>query len=373
MVIIIVAVTVAIFVLVDYLLRVTLTHKERKRVLKKRAEALDLGLKLEFTDEAASLKHVEVDEPKARILAVDDESVVLDSFRKILVFAGYSIDTVETGKEALGLVRKNDYDFVFTDLKMPEMDGLDVTKAVKHLRPDIDVVMITGHATVETAVDAMKYGAMDHVEKPFTEDELVAFVDRIKIKRDARLEREKPPEVRLQGAKNGSSASSRVITVPGGVFISDQHVWASIEGTGNVRVGLDEFANKTLGVASDMELPLEGQTVKRGEILFGLIRGNRKLFFASPVSGKVTRLNSELPGNLDLAQVSSFDKGWICQIKPDKLTSDLAHLRVGADAIDWYSERIAAMHSGKSIGDETADELADRTWDLFKDVCLGEQ
>jgi CheY-like chemotaxis protein len=61
---------------------------------------------------------------------VDDEPVVLDSFRKILVLEGYSIDTVETAQEALGLVRKRDYDFVFTDLKMPGMDGLDLTKAV---------------------------------------------------------------------------------------------------------------------------------------------------------------------------------------------------------------------------------------------------
>ena len=66
----------------------------------------------------------------------------MKGFRKILVVAGYSIDTVEKGKEALGLIMKRDYDFVFTDLKMPEMDGLEVTKAVKHLRPDIDVIGI---------------------------------------------------------------------------------------------------------------------------------------------------------------------------------------------------------------------------------------
>ena len=82
-----------------------------------------MGLRLEFADEAASLKRVQVDNPKARILAVDDEPIVLDSFRKILVLAGYSVDTVETGPEALALVRRNDYEFAFTDLKMPGMDG----------------------------------------------------------------------------------------------------------------------------------------------------------------------------------------------------------------------------------------------------------
>ena len=374
MVIIIALGSVVIFALVDYLLRVIIKHNETKRVHKKRAAALDLGLKLEFSEEAPSLKRVEVDKPKARILAVDDEKVVLDSFRKILVYAGYSVDTVETGKELLGLIRKNDYDFVFTDLKMPEMDGLDVTKAVKHMRPDIDVVMITGHATVETAVDAMKYGAEDHVEKPFTEDELVSFVDKIQTKRSVRLEREQPPEVKLQtangnGAKNGKS--SRVINVPGGVFISDEHAWASLERSGDVRVGLDEFANRTLGVAGDMELPLEGQVVERGEVLFGLVRGNKKLFFTSPVSGTVVKVNSELPTNLDLAQVSSFDKGWICRINPSHLTADLVHLHVGADAVEWYRDRIKAVHSGNAAGKDATGKVSDETWDLFKKVCLG--
>ena len=73
------------------------------------------------------------------------------AFRKILVLDGYSVDTVETGQEALGLIQKDSTTTsCFTDLKMPEFDGLDVTKAVKHLRPDIDVIMITGYATVQS-------------------------------------------------------------------------------------------------------------------------------------------------------------------------------------------------------------------------------
>jgi CheY-like chemotaxis protein len=66
----------------------------------------------------------------------------------MLVLGGYSIDTVETGSEALGLVRKRDYDFVFTDLRMPGMDGVEVTRAVRHLRPDIDVIVITCPETI---------------------------------------------------------------------------------------------------------------------------------------------------------------------------------------------------------------------------------
>ena len=158
-----------------------------------REEALRVSLNLDFTHESKSLRRVEVDEPRAKILCVDDEEVILDSFRKILVLSGYSVDTVETGQEALGLIQKNDYDFVFTDLKMPNMSGMDVVKSVKHLRPDVDVVVITGYASVDTAVECMKHGAMDYVEKPFTEEELRVFVKHALIKRQDRIEKQSEP------------------------------------------------------------------------------------------------------------------------------------------------------------------------------------
>ena len=77
------------------------------------------------------------------------------------------------------------------------MDGLEVTKSVKHLRPDIDVVIITGFATVETAVDCMKFGAMDYVQKPFTEDELLEFVKKLLIKREDRISKTLKPKVHI--------------------------------------------------------------------------------------------------------------------------------------------------------------------------------
>jgi CheY-like chemotaxis protein len=164
-----------------------------------REEALAESLRLDFTRESKTLKRVEVKDPVARILCVDDEEVILDSLRKILVLDGYSIDTVETGQEALGLVQTRDYDFVFTDLKMPAMSGTDVAKSVKHLRPDIDVVIITGYATVESAVECMKHGAMDYIEKPFTEDELRQFVKHALIRRQDRIEKQLKPRVNVIG------------------------------------------------------------------------------------------------------------------------------------------------------------------------------
>ncbi|MCG6912873.1 response regulator, partial [bacterium BMS3Abin03] len=190
-------VALIVFVIADIVIRYVAKKVRDNKVRQQREEALKVSLNLDFSSEAKSLKRAEVEVPKARILCVDDESVILDSFRKILVLDGFSIDTVENGKEALGLIQNHSYDFVFTDLKMPEMDGVDVTKSVKHLRPDIDVIIITGYATVETAVECMKFGAMDYVQKPFTEDELLDFTNKLLIRRQDRIKKMLKPKVHI--------------------------------------------------------------------------------------------------------------------------------------------------------------------------------
>ena len=290
----IVILTIVVFIVVDVVTRLVLKRVNETRLRKEREAALDIGLRLEHTDEAVSLKRVEVDEPTARILAVDDEPVVLDSFRKILVLHGYSVDTVETGKEAVGLVRKNDYDFLFTDLKMPEFDGLEVTKAAKHLRPDVDVVVITGYATIESAVAAMQYGAMDYVQKPFTEDELVEFVRKIVLRRAARLEEEMPPRLHLLSSSAPGSDRARVINVAGGLFVTPEHSWLGLEMTGELRMGVDDFCVKTLQSIDRIELPRLARKVKRGDPLFKLCSNGDSLTFTSPVDGEVSRINRRL-------------------------------------------------------------------------------
>lgn len=372
MVPIIVILTIVVFVLVDLVLRTVLSRLRAAKQRRLRAEALETGLRIEYTDLAVSLKSVEVPAPKARILAVDDEPVVLDSFRRILVLAGFSIDTVETGQEAIGLVRKRDYDFLFADLKMPGMNGLDVTKAVKHLRPDMDVVIITGYATIESAVAAMKFGAMDYVEKPFTEDELVEFAHKLLIRRQDRIERQTPPTVHLVTARDAGSASRRVINVPGGVYVSPQHTWVGIDLTGEARIGLDDLAAKTLGPVEKIVLPEKDSTVRRGEPLFTLVGHGRELTFAAPVSGRVASLNHELNFHLDLLQIKPYELGWLCTVEPSALTADLAPLRIGADALGWYEEEIATLRrSEATVGREGGQgSEAGRDWDAFREAFL---
>ena len=341
MVILIVFVTVIVFIVVDVLLRLIMKRMEEKKTRLEREAALDSGLRLRFTEEAASLKRVEVKNPKARILAVDDEPIVLDSFRKILVIAGYSVDTVETGAEAVGLVRKNDYDFVFTDFKMPEMDGVEVTKAVKHLRPDVDVILITGYASIESAVETMKYGAMDYVEKPFTADELTELVNKLLIRRQARLEAEMTPQIRLVTPSVSESDSRHEFNIPAGVFVSPSHSWVSLLLNGSVRVGIDDFTHKTLGRIDAVELPAKGRVVAKGDPLFSIQQEDRNLSVPSPVSGKITDVNVELLDNPNLVKLKPYELGWFCKVEPTRLTDELKEMKIGDDAVAWYRDEIA--------------------------------
>jgi len=380
MVILIVLVTVIVFILVDLLMRLALKRMEETKLRKARERALEVGLRLDYTDEARSLKRVEVDNPSARILAVDDEPIILDSFRKILVAAGYSVDTVETGQEALGLVRKNDYDFVFTDFKMPEMDGVEVTKAVKHLRPDVDVVMITGYANIESAVETMKHGAMDYVEKPFTADELTDLVNQLVIRRQARLENEIKPEIRLVTPSVNESDSLHEFNVPAGIFISPSHSWVRILMNGMVRVGIDDFTQKTLGRIDSVELPGKGRKVAKGDPLFSLQQGDSSLSVPSPVSGRVTAVNTTLLDQPELIKLKPYVLGWVCRIEPENLTRDLQELKIGEEAVGWYREeverfmglreqrnRARAETDDSQAGDEIAENrvLDNETWLAF--------
>jgi len=114
--------------------------------------------------------------PPARILVVDDEEIIRLSCQRVLTEEGYEVQTRPSGPEALRLLAEELFDVAIVDLKMPGMDGIEVLQAIKRDYPHIPVIMITGYATVESAVEAMKSGAFDYLPKPFTPDEVAVVV-----------------------------------------------------------------------------------------------------------------------------------------------------------------------------------------------------
>ena len=336
-------VLVVLFVAADLVVRATSRRMAAARERREREAILTSALQLSFADEARSLKRAEVPSARARILAVDDEPVVLDSFRKILVLAGFSVDTVERGPEALTLLRAHPYDFLFTDLKMPEMDGVEVVKAAKHLRPDLDVIVITGYGTIESAVETMQYGAADYVQKPFTEDELVALAARLLVRREARLAAQLRPTVRVVAPAMAESVAAGEYCVPGGAFVSPGHAWARIDPSGQVWTGLDDFARKALRTVEGVELPAVGARVQRGEPLVTVRRGGDAARILAPLSGEITQVNEELKRAPGLIAESPYDRGWVCLLRPADLAAELDGLRIGKPVVAWYQEEITRL------------------------------
>src|SRR5215204_5106428 len=105
------------------------------------------------------------------ILIVDDEPLMRLSMVDALEAVGHDVQAAATGTEGIDLVRKRLFDLVITDLRLPGADGLTVLKATKETHPQTEVVVITAHGSVETAVGAMKLGAFDYITKPFQMDE----------------------------------------------------------------------------------------------------------------------------------------------------------------------------------------------------------
>jgi len=101
-----------------------------------------------------------------RILIVDDESPIRRTLKDILEFEKYKVDEATDGLDCLTKVKKNKYDVIISDIKMPKMDGMETLERLKILEPDIPVIMISGHGDIETAVDAVKKGAFDYISKP---------------------------------------------------------------------------------------------------------------------------------------------------------------------------------------------------------------
>jgi two-component system, NtrC family, response regulator AtoC len=115
-----------------------------------------------------------------KILVVDDEVAIRDIIRKGLSqMGGLSVEVAQNGPEAIEKIEKDVFDLVLTDLKMPEMDGLELLKTIKGIRPEVMVILMTAYGTIETAVEAMRIGANDYVTKPIDLNELLIHISKV--------------------------------------------------------------------------------------------------------------------------------------------------------------------------------------------------
>lgn len=125
----------------------------------------------------------------ADILFVDDDRAILEIVREYLAEIGYHVDVVDNGLAALERIKEKPYHIVFTDIKMPDIDGLELLSAIKEYRPETEVIIVTGHGSMESAIQAMKYGSYDYLQKPFKLNVLKIIIDRILDEKKLRQEK----------------------------------------------------------------------------------------------------------------------------------------------------------------------------------------
>lgn len=118
----------------------------------------------------------------SKILVIDDERAIRRALREILEFEEFEVDEAENGKEGLEKAKAVDYDIIFCDIKMPEMDGMEVLEGVLKAKIETPVIMISGHGNIETAVQAIKKGAFDFIEKPLDLNRILVTIRNAKDK-----------------------------------------------------------------------------------------------------------------------------------------------------------------------------------------------
>jgi CheY-like chemotaxis protein len=120
---------------------------------------------------------------KGRILVLDDDPIVTLSCKRILGAEGYSISTVQKGEDALIKLAKEDYDLLISDVRLPDISGMEVLKEARIIKPQTDVVIITGYPTLEDAKESVRLGAAEYIEKPFTPDFMLNVAKKVFDKR----------------------------------------------------------------------------------------------------------------------------------------------------------------------------------------------
>jgi len=133
---------------------------------------------------------------EANVLLVDDEEQFLDALTQRLEARGLKVKAVTNGEDAVKQVEDHNFDAIIVDLAMPGIDGIETLKRIKKKRPDLEIIMLTGHATVKSGIEAMKLGADDFLEKPVDLNVLLEKIGEAKNKRMLVVEKGRQEEVK---------------------------------------------------------------------------------------------------------------------------------------------------------------------------------
>jgi CheY-like chemotaxis protein/glycine cleavage system H lipoate-binding protein len=256
-----------------------------------------------------------------KVLVVDDEEDICSGLKKLLSRRDLDVDTAPSASDALDKLAKSRYDVVITDMMMPRITGMQLLEKIKASSPEIAVIMITGYATVRTAVQAIKLGAFDYIPKPFTTHEIVSVtmraLERVRIHHEegpvAPAAEKKPPVA--------EAAEGELYCIP-------EHSWLRIAAGGTAVVGMEDMFRRTCGEIVSIDLPFDGDEVLQGKACARVIsHGGHVHKLWSPVTGTVQKVNEAVDEDASLVQSDPRGKGWLLEVQPAGLKEDLQNLR----------------------------------------------
>ena len=131
-----------------------------------------------------------------KVLLVDDEKDFIEALGERMENRGMNVSTTTSAKDAIKMVKEESYDAIVLDLQMPEIDGIEALKAIKKINPDMQVILLTGHATVEKGIEAMKLGAMDLIEKPADIETIAEKIKKAQAKKMILVEKKTEEKIR---------------------------------------------------------------------------------------------------------------------------------------------------------------------------------
>lgn len=242
----------------------------------------------------------------AKILIIDDERAIRSTLREILEYEDFVVEDVDNGVEGLEMIQKNDYDLVLCDIKMNRMDGMEVLTGGLAIKPDLPFIMISGHGTVETAVEASKKGAFDFISKPPDLNRLLITVrnalDRGSLVTEAKVLKRKVSKVReilgeSQAIQKIKETIDRVAPTDARVLVTG----ANGSGKELVARWLHEKSNRANGPLIEVNCAAIPSELIESE-LFGHEKGS----FTSAIKQRIGKFESANGGTLFLDEIGDM-------------------------------------------------------------------
>jgi DNA-binding NtrC family response regulator len=285
----------------------------------------------------------------ARMLVVDDHAAARESVADVLRHAGYEVTCTSSASEALGLLGVQEFHVVITDLQMPGMDGLEFIRQIHHRRLLVQVIMVTAHATIASAVEAMRYGAFDYLEKPFNATQLEATVHRA-LERGRLLspEHQVDPDG-FVGLVGNSRAMHELRTKLAQVAPTDETVLICGEsGTGKELVAraIHRLSKRVAGPLVSLNCPALSPQLTESELF-----GHRRGAFTGADDDRVGRFEMAEGGTILLDEITEIDVG--LQAKLLRVLQERTFERVGCSKTRSANVRVLAT-TNRDLAQEVA-------------------